>query len=167
MQGTGEYQTSVGGQSTKLRVKNARPVADMDGNAVLNSYLKDMEYFRAYAEPMRDISKVLDNANVKAAIIDVAGKNTYDALKDMMQKVAKKGVHQNESVAANKLMGNFIKSKLGLNPTVFLKQLTSSLAFADYIGFRNWTKYTALALPQAKQLWKEWYNNSPILQDRY
>jgi GNAT superfamily N-acetyltransferase len=167
LQGTGEYQTSVGGQSTKLRVKNARPVADMDGNAVLNSYLKDMEYFRAYAEPMRDISKVLDNANVKAAIIDVAGKNTYDALKDMMQKVAKKGVHQNESVAANKLMGNFIKSKLGLNPTVFLKQLTSSLAFADYIGFRNWTKYTALALPQAKQLWKEWYNNSPILQDRY
>jgi GNAT superfamily N-acetyltransferase len=167
LQGTGEYQTSVGGQSTKLRVKNARPVADMDGNAVLNSYLKDMEYFRAYAEPMRDISKVLDNANIKAAIIDVAGKNTYDALKDMMQKVAKKGVHQNESVAANKLMGNFIKSKLGLNPTVFLKQLTSSLAFADYIGFRNWTKYTALALPQAKQLWKEWYNNSPILQDRY
>ena len=64
LQGTGEYQTSVGGQSTKLRVKNARPVAGMDGNAVLNSYLKDMEYFRAYAEPMRDISKVLDNANM-------------------------------------------------------------------------------------------------------
>jgi len=165
--GSSEYQTSVGGQSTKARVKNSRPIQSVDGNSVLNSYLKDMEYFRAYAEAMRDLSKVLDNANVKAAIIELGGKNTYDALKDMMQKVARKGISQNESQLANAMMGMYIKSKLAINPTVFLKQLTSAFAFADYIGYTNWSKYTALALPQARKLWKEWYANSPLFQERY
>lgn len=165
--GSSEYQTSVGGQSTKARIKNARPIQSVDGNAVLNSYLNDMEYFRAYAEAMRDLSKVLDNANVKAAIIELGGKNTYDALKDMMQKIARKGISQNESQLANAIMGMYIKSKLAVNPTIFLKQLTSAFAFADYIGYTNWSKYTALALPQARSLWKEWYANSPLLQERY
>jgi hypothetical protein len=45
-----EYRTSVGGQSTKARIRNQRPIQNIDGNYALNSYLEDMEYFRAYAE---------------------------------------------------------------------------------------------------------------------
>jgi hypothetical protein len=165
--GATEYRTSVGGQSTKSRVKNNRKIEHMDGNQALSSYLEDMEYFRAYAEVMRDINKLLENKNIEAAINKVAGANTYEALKDMMTKVATRGIKNNESQLINRMMSNFVVAKLGINPKIGLGQLTSAIAFSDYIGWGNWSLYMGKAMPNAKSLWKEWYDNSPVLQDRY
>jgi hypothetical protein len=165
--GATEYRTSVGGQSTKARIKNKFPIKNIDGNQVLNSYLEDMEYFRAYAEVMRDMQKLFNNPNIEAAINKVAGANTHRALKDMMTKIASRGIKSNESQVVNGMINNFIVSKLGFNPTIMLKQLTSAIAFSDYIGWGNWSLYIGKAMPNAKSLWKEWYDNSPALQERY
>lgn len=167
LQGSNEYRTSVGGQSTKARIKNQRPIENMDGNSALNSYLEDMEYFRAYAEVMRDMNKLFENPNIEDAINKTAGSNTHRALKDMMGRIATRGVKGSESQVVNGMINNFIVSKLGFNPTIMVKQLTSAIAFSDYIGWGNWSLYMAKAMPDAKSLWKEWYDNSPVLQERY
>jgi hypothetical protein len=167
LQGSTEYRTSVGGQSTKARIRNQRPIQNIDGNYALNSYLEDMEYFRAYAEAMRDMQKLFDNPNIEAAINKFAGSNTYRALKDMMGKIATRGIKSNESQVLNGMINNYIVSRLGMSPSIAVKQLTSAIAFSDYIGWGNWTLYMGKAMPDAKSLWKEWYDNSPILQERY
>lgn len=49
--------------------------------------------------------------------------------------------------------------------------MTSSLAFADYIGYRNWSLYflkeTKNGVAKYNTTWQEMYDNSPELQNRY
>ena len=40
----------------------------MDGNDALMTYITDMEWFAAYAENVRNISKLLGNKNIKKTI---------------------------------------------------------------------------------------------------
>ena len=162
-----QYRSSVGGQSTKQRVKNKEFILKVDGDKALSVYVNDMEYFRAYAETLKEISTVFNNKYVRLSIEENTGKETYKLITDMLNKLSTRGIKSGEIKLLNQLNSAFVSAKLGLNPTVFIKQLTSAFAFADYIGTSNWIKYWVKAAPDAKQLWNEWYDNSPVLQARY
>ena len=177
-----KFQNSLTNASTKARVKNKQKIRDMDGNSALLSYVSDMEYFRAYAENMRDISKIYSTKNglVKKAIEATTSKDTYNVIfgqdasnPGMIAKIMNRGFNMrgSESQILDVMTRNFVISRLGLNPTIFLKQMTSALAFADYIGYRNWTKYGLMELKNGiagfNSSWKEMYENSVELQNRY
>ena len=177
-----KFQNSLTNASTKARVKNKQKIRDMDGNSALLSYVSDMEYFRAYAENMRDISKIYSTKNglVKKAIEATTSKDTYNVIfgqdasnPGMIAKIMNRGFNMrgSESEILDVMTRNFVISRLGLNPTIFLKQMTSALAFADYIGYRNWTKYGLMELKNGiagfNSSWKEMYENSVELQNRY
>ena len=180
------YQNNIGSQSTKARVKNKRAILDANGDAVLMDYISDMEYFRAYAETMRDISKIYRNNLVKDSIVATTSEDTYNVIFNqsiknpgMIAKILNRDLSKSgsEGKLFNTMTRNFVVSRLGLNPTIFLKQMTSALAFADYIGYANWTGYAAknlftgtkdvITFKNFNKTWKEMYNNSPELQDRY
>ena len=174
------YQTSIGSQSTKARVKNKRAILNANGDGVLTDYIDDMEYFRAYAEVSRDVSKIYSNDLVKKAIVSTTSEDTYNVIfgqsvknpgliaKIMNRDLTRTGT---EGPISNVMMRNFVVSRLGLNPTIFLKQMTSAVAFADYVGYRNWSMYATKELANGvggfNSTWKEMYENSPELQDRY
>jgi hypothetical protein len=174
------YQNNIGSQSTKARVKNKRAIMDANGDSVMLNYISDMEHFRAYAETIRDISKIYRNDLVKKSIVATTSQDTYNVIfsqsvrnpgliaKIMNPNLASSGT---EGKLFNTMTRNFVISRLGLNPTIFLKQFTSALAFADYIGYRNWTKYATKELANGvgawNSTWKEMYKNSPELQTRY
>jgi len=177
-----KFQNSLTNASTKARVKNKQKIRDMDGNNALLSYVSDMEYFRSYAENMKDISKIFSQKDglVKKAITATTNKDTYDVLfsqdaskPGMLAKIMNRGFNMrgSENQVMDTMTRNFIVSRLGLNPTIFLKQMTSALAFADYIGYRNWTKYGLKELTNGvagfNSTWKELYDNSVELQNRY
>jgi hypothetical protein len=177
-----KFQNSLTNASTKARVKNKQKIRDMDGNNALLSYVSDMEYFRSYAENMRDISKIFSQKDglVKKAITATTNKDTYDVLfsqdaskPGMLAKIMNRGFNMrgSENQVMDTMTRNFVVSRLGLNPTIFLKQMTSALAFADYIGYRNWTKYGLKELTNGvagfNSTWKELYDNSVELQNRY
>ena len=176
------FQDSLTNASTKARVKNKQKIRDMDGNSTLLSYVSDMEYFRSYAENMRDISKIFSRKDglVKKAITATTSESTYDVLfkqdassPGMLAKIMNRGFNMKgrENEVLDIMTRNFVVSRLGLNPTVFLKQMTSALAFADYIGYRNWTKYGLKEITNGvaawNTTWKELYKNSVELQNRY
>ena len=167
------YQTLVGSQSTKLRVKNNKPIMNMDGDSMLQTYTDEMEYFKAYAETIRDINKVINDPLIKKAIQETAGKDVYKVLSTQIDKVANRSKARQGSggYLFNIFTKNFVLTRLGLNPTITLKQYTSALAFADYIGYRNWIKYATKELKKGvgpwNKTWQEMYDNSPKLQDRY
>jgi hypothetical protein len=168
-----DFRTAVGSASSKVRIRNSKSIQTVDGDTMLSRYVDDMEYFRAYAENMRDITKFYRNPLIKEAIIATTGQDVYNILDDKFNKVL------NRKLAASSANTKFLQfftrgyvlSKLGLNPTIFLKQMTSALAFADYIGYRNWVKYATSELANGvgawNTTWKELYKNSVYLQERY
>ena len=51
----GIMQTAVGSASTKARTNNNLKIKPTDGTTAMTNYIDDMEYFSAYAVPVRDI----------------------------------------------------------------------------------------------------------------
>ncbi|UCD07403.1 MAG: hypothetical protein JSW41_00255 [Candidatus Aenigmatarchaeota archaeon] len=171
--GANNYQTMVGARSTKARMNNSHPILTMDGDSMLASYISEMEYFRAYGETVRDVTKIIKDPKIKRAIEVTSGKDVYNILNKQYDKIIDRGKSRagSGSKIFNWMTRSFVVTKLGLNPTIALKQFTSALAFADYIGYRNWTKEAAKGmannLKTFKSSWTELYENSVYLQDRY
>jgi hypothetical protein len=167
LSGDNQFYTSIGESSTIARVKNTNPIQSMIGTDALMTYVTDMEYFAAMAEPLRDIDKLFTNDHIKKAIVSIHGKNTYSLIKSAIQKLANRGVRSHDMNKYINSMNNvFIYSRLGFNPTITIKQLTSMFTYANDIGIRNWMKYGVKNLTELKKLWKEVQSNSAYLQDR-
>jgi hypothetical protein len=81
-----EFITAVGGASTKERVRNNKAVKTMDGDKVLTSYVRDMNFFASYAESIRDIKKMLNNSTIRKAIETRVGKDIYKLLSIMTDR---------------------------------------------------------------------------------
>ena len=145
----------------------------MDGTNVLYTYMRDMEYFSAYARPINDINKLFTNDIIKSEIERLHGKTTMVAIDAAIQKIANKGSFKSDTqmdTAVDIMQDMFILSRLGINPVVTLKQLTSFLTFASDIGYGNWMKNAALSRfakgQGVKEIWKEISENSTYLKDR-
>ena len=161
------YNTAVGAASTKARVNNDKAIKAMNNMNVMSTYLRDMEYFRAYGEVLRDIDKTFKNKQVKDAISAVHGDYVNTLINDMISKIASKGVTRSAADRFVNTMNNlFIISRIGLNPTVMIKQLTSMITYANDIGYRNWLKYSLKNIPQIKKTFNEISENSVYMQDR-
>ena len=159
--------TSVGASSTKFRTQNNLPIRKMNNMNVMATYLRDMEYFAAYGETIRDIHKMFTNKQVRDAIGSIHGEYVNRLINDMIGKIANKGVRNNKADRFVNTMNNlFIFSRIGLNPTVMLKQLTSMITYANDIGYVNWLKYSLKNIPQIKKTFNEISENSVYMQDR-
>jgi hypothetical protein len=159
--------TSVGASSTKSRTENDLSIAEIDGTDALTTYLRDMEYFAAYAETIRDVNKLFTNNYIKSAIIDIHGKATMQLITDSIQKIANKGTRTGlTDWAVNSLNNVFVLSRLALSPVIMLKQLTSTFTYASDIGWANWLKYNFKNAPEMSKIWKEIRDNSVYMQDR-
>jgi len=85
----------------------------------------------------------------------------------MIEKIANKGGKQEfGDEFVNALNSTFVTSRIGLSPVVMIKQLLSIPTYANDIGIRNWTKYSAKNATQLAKTWKEVRDNSVYMQDR-
>ena len=161
------YNTAVSSPSTLLRQNSKAEILPMNGTDALITYTKDMEYFAAYAETIRDVNKIFSNKYVRSAIEEIHGAFTVKLIDDMIKKIAAKG--QNDSKVAwvlNSMNTAFIFARLGLSPVIMIKQLTSIPTYAIDIGAVNWLKYAAKNKTEQAKVWKEVRDNSVYMQDR-
>jgi len=168
-----QYHNVVAANSTKMREQNKKKIRAMDGTNVLYTYMRDMEYFSAYGRPVNDINKLFTNEIIESEIERLHGKTTLTAIKAAIQKIANKGSFKEMAEMDNAvdiMQDIFILSRLGINPVVTLKQLTSFVTYASDIGYGNWMKNAALSRfgrgKDVKAIWKEISENSTYLQDR-
>jgi hypothetical protein len=155
--------------STKSRVENKSPIQTMDIDTALRSYLRDMEYFAAMAESVRDVSKIFDNPYIRTAIKDIHGKEVLDAINNKVRDIANNGYRKGEyliSGALNWATSAFVIANLALKPVIMIKQLASFIVYADDIGYRNWVKYSAKNMTELRKVYKEVKENSIYMQDR-
>jgi len=166
--GNTSWINNVSAASTKFRQENTSPIRQTNAVDALLNYTRDMEYFAAYAVPIRNINKVFEDSAVKEVIADKFGNNINKYISDQIQKIANKGAkNQKNSELINFFNTSFLLSRLGLNPTLILKQMTSFVTYGNDIGYANWTKYAAMTPSQMKRDAREILDNSVVLQDRY
>lgn len=161
--------TNVGSASSKARTENNNAIMPTDAvDAVLN-YTRDMEYFAAYAVPIRNIHKIFNDSAVIDTINEQFGSDINTYINDAITKLANKGAQSQKQVKfINFFNTTFLLSRLGLNPTLTLKQLTSAVTYGNDIGYDNWLKMAVKSGPKGiKNDIKEILENSVVLQDRY
>jgi hypothetical protein len=170
MNNKGEYSNIQTPSSTKSRKNNNRKIAEMDGDLVLDSYISDMEYFRAYGATIRDVDRMFKNEAVKASIKKVAGEDVLKLIQDYIKIVGTNGMSVGTPMKQSLL--DAVDSRLGISYMAgalnqMIKQLTSAFLFAPRIGINNWLMYTAKAAPQLGGVWNEFIDNAPRIVKRY
>jgi len=164
----GAYKGFASPGSTKSRVNNTKAIKSMDQMAAMMTYVNDMNYFAAFSENLNDIANIFGNQNIKDAIVNNYGKGPMKSIDTMIDTLSKRGVSKEYGMDwINNVTSAFVIGRLAINPTIFIKQLTSAPAYAVRIGFRNWMKYGTMGIPDMKANWKEITDNSIYIQDRY
>ena len=87
------FNTQVGAASTKVRIKNAKPIQPMDMMGAMVTYTTDMEWFAAMGPTIRDIDKLFSNPLMRNAIENVAGESTMRLIDHHMKNIAARGVN--------------------------------------------------------------------------
>lgn len=162
------HRNSVAGPSTKERVRTTSPIKDFDGNSALSSYILDMEQFRAYATAVRDIDALFKDPDIRKAIERTSGKGIVRVVDEFIKAISNRG--QSRSPQADIInigIDLFVTARLGLNPIIAIKQLTSIPAYTADIGLGNWVKYSPKAMSNFSSTWKEITDNSIYIKDRY
>lgn len=156
-------------ESTKARLASDKGIYFADGDNAMVNYMRDMEYFAAYAETIRDIHKVFSDKAMKGAIAELHGENINDYINNAIKKIANKGSELGDVNVKmiNKFNTMFLLSRLGANLTLVAKQMTSFLTYGNDIGYLNWIKYAAISLTKLFKTHREIMENSIVLQDRY
>jgi hypothetical protein len=161
--------SNVSAASSKARSENTSAIMKTDGIDALLNYTRDMEYFAAYAIPVRNIHKIFSDGAIKQVIAEKFGKDINTFINDAIEKIANQGVKNQTTVKfINFFNTTFLLSRLGLNPTLTLKQLTSAVTYGNDIGYDNWMKMAAsTGIKGIRQDIREILDNSVVLQDRY
>jgi len=163
-------RASVTNGSMKERTSNTSPIIEMNEMDALMTYIKDMEFFHAYAENVRKIQKLFGDKDIKAAINQLpSGKDINFLIDKQLEGIIGKNMDSSGTARfVNAMTDVFVLSKLsGYNPVLFLKQASSAVAFAPEIGTENWLKYGFKSMPQAISVWNEIVENSPYVRNRY
>lgn len=132
--------TSVFAASTKGRIKTVTPfdLAKSDGDAILMKHLRQATHFVNWSRTVRDMRAVFNNYKVQEAIRKYHGEEYVKILKDRIDSMA-----ADEFVRAQKVdwldtfRRNSVYAKIGLNPVVFIKQLTSFPAYGSDISAKD------------------------------
>lgn len=161
------YSTAVGASGTKVRENSNKAIQTMDIMDVLNTYLNQMEYFSAYGEVVRDMSKLFNNKYISDAITNIHGKDVYKYTLAIIDKIASRGTSTSFGNTFINAMNNvFILSRLAISPVIMIKQLTSFITYANDIGPLNYLKYAAKNKVQMMSVYKEIRDNSVYMKDR-
>jgi len=140
------HETGAKGMSKgafKERVKNTNPYRFMSFNDVLTRHVAEMNNFKAWAMPTKIINGVFNNRKTQRLITQHHSANMRIAIKSFQTDFTKSPLEMRGEMAwLDKMRGNITTAMTALNPTIFLKQLTSIPAMAESIPTKEWIKHS-------------------------
>ena len=153
----------------KERVYNTNSFLLEDMTTVLMNHVSDMNHYKAWAMPMREVNGTFNNKEVQAYVRQHNGMSGSKVLKNFQDHFVKTAM---ESRVGNiswvdGMRGRLTTSLIGANPVVFLKQLSSIPAYAADIPVTEWVKYSGEAMANPLKAWKELSGESTMMRSRY
>jgi len=136
--GHGDFLQEIQGRASvttgalKNRVKNIKPIARRGATTVLQTHITHMEHFMAWAEKMREMQAVFNDSSVRTAIKTNHGQDILGVVDGFMDDMARGSEARAFRVQVwDRLRGKFSRAVLAVKPSIFVKQLTSFIAYAD------------------------------------
>ena len=154
----------------KARVRNMHPIAQDSDTTVLARHIMEMEHFKAWAERVRDLNAIFGNPKVIRAIQDNWGEDTrlLEQINMHIQSFARGKLDASENYELlDKWRINFTQSVIPAKGSILVKQLTSTVAFADAIPVSDFVTGFAEGLSHPVKTVNEMYKNSTWLQARW
>jgi len=163
-----QLNNAVGAASTKVRISNDNPIMPVDMMDSMNTYINDMEWFAAFGPTIRDINKLFNNPTMRETITATHGAATMRLIDHALKNIASRGIQEgSKNQFINSINNFFIATRLGLNPSIFVKQMSSMITYANDINPVNYVKYAVKNLPQFISVFKEIWNNSTYVEERW
>lgn len=157
----------AGNNHLLARTNHAKQLLLMDGDKVLMNYIDRMEYFKNWAQPVRDMNAVFSDRGVRESIRQNFGSQYNQSIDFFLDQFAQKGRRQAvwERTMDN-LRKNFTIGSLAFKPVVAVKQLTSFPAYADNIPVSDFIAGVADFAANFNTAVKT-MNEIPFMQERY
>lgn len=163
-----EFVSMINGH-LQPRVSNTHELKKLDMDQVLLEHIVTMEHFKAFAPIMKDLRSVFNDKRIREAIIQYHGATTLKIINRFINDFARGGVDRAMTInLIDKIRANVVRSLIGVNPVVTIKQLTSIPAYAMDIPASSFAKGFGefmLVNPIGKARFL--YNNSEMLKARY
>ena len=139
--GLGEFMKEMPFRATasqagalKTRTRNIFPLAARNDIDVIQGHVSEMEHFKAWAHKIRDLNAVFSNPKVQQAIRLNFGAGINVTLDNFIKDFGRGGAETAKNIKGwDSIRASYTRSVLAAKPTIFLKQLTSSVAYADTI----------------------------------
>ena len=126
--------TAASSGGLKSRVRNIFPLATRNDTEVLMSHVSEMEHFKAWAHKIRDLNAVFSNPKVQQAIRINYGSSINVTIDNFIKDFGRGGAETAKNIKGwDGIRSRYTQAVLAAKPTIFLKQLTSSVAYADSI----------------------------------
>lgn len=134
----GSQYSTVLNQHLKMRVNSKAELKYLDGDAVIMKHIAEMEHFKAWVEPVREMRSVFGDKTLRQALSQQQGEKALKILDEFIDDLARGGVDKSKSYELlDGIRRNFTRAVIGMNPVVFVKQLTSFPAFATNIPVKD------------------------------
>lgn len=159
----------------KGRKQSKQPIAKQDIGEMVTQFVQNMEYFKAFQQPVSNIHNVFNSRVVKEKIQKDFSPSIHGAINKAIIDIAKQNQEYNWFLSQiMKLRTNYVVGSLGAKPSLAIKQATSMVAYAGDIPTASWLKYTSELLNPGtdKELsgWRNAYNTLmelPFMRKRY
>ncbi len=118
----------------------------------------------------RELRKLFDSETIKSLVTEKYGKNVYQTILDQIDMISLNQVVTDTTEldsALGKVLNNWVKAKISLNPSVFVKQLISVGNYIEDMPIVEWNKGFVDGVSSPKKTIEYMLNASPYLKARY
>lgn len=155
---------------TKMRV--ASPFVQMkleNPFGILFRHIERAADYHFKAEKLNQIRRVFKSPVVKPAIIEKVGEDVYKRMLELIDQfsVTKQTLRYDIDKLGDWLTNNYVKGAIALKPTIAIKQLISSMNYAENMPTGKWIAGFVDAIMHPKQTVKFMFEGDPYLKTRY
>lgn len=157
--------------ATKERTGMRSPKVDnTDAFDKFTKHVKNAEWYKNMAIPIENLNKTFTDLNVSDLITENRGKKFQETIVKHIENqglnASTRDLTEFERKGGN-ILGNWVSSKIGLTPSVPLKQLTSVINYAENMPPHKWLAGFTKGLLTPQKTFKEMWDNIPYLQTRF
>jgi hypothetical protein len=136
----------------------------------LMKHINQAEHIENIAPVYKQLKEIVEDRKVKSLINNKFGRGVYDKLRNEINELAlsAQSAYINDIDGfVGKLLSNWVKAKIALNPSIYLKQLTSVNAYMSQIPAKEWHKHFFDGLTSPKKTMQFMMDNAEFLKARY